>query len=161
MKTRKELTDATGLYRVGEKVLGMIERGERPLEPHEAEAFARALNIDTRTFYDDPDGTQLDRLEQAVAVIAAREERAQEDRDAILALLAKQDQILIDIGGLLAQQTQILSEMQRVASGLPTDEALRLVTEGARQLEDALAAQAERGAASASQDERRRLAGEG
>jgi transcriptional regulator with XRE-family HTH domain len=133
MKTRKELTDAAGLHRVGDKVLGMIERGQRKLQPHEADAFAQALNIDARAFYDDPEGTQLDRLEQAVADIRRREENAQTDRDAIKALLAQQSQILRDISDLLARQDAILLEMQRVAAGLPADSTLRTLNQRLRE----------------------------
>jgi transcriptional regulator with XRE-family HTH domain len=161
MKTRKELTDAAGLKRVGDKVLGMIERGQRQLEPHEAEAFAQALNVDVRTFYDEPDGTQLDRLEQAVADITRREVRAQEDRDAITALLAQQSKILLDISGLLARQEHILREMQRVAHGLPDDENLRMLNDAARQLTELAQAgpAAPSGSEAAPADSHRRAAG--
>lgn len=137
MKTRKELTDAAGLHRVGEKVLGMIERGQRKLQPHEAEAFAQALNIDARSFYDEPNGTQLDRVEQALVDLAQRDDEANEVREAILALLDRQSDVLRDIAGLLARQDSILEEIQRVVSGMPGDETLRLLAQAGITLRDA------------------------
>lgn len=142
----------------GTQELGRLERGALPLTEIRRRSLAEILDVPERWFTDETlrladfparQTSQLDRLEQAIAVITQREERAQEDRNAIIALLAKQDQILTDIGGLLAQQTQILKEMQRVAAGLPSDEALRLLNEGARQLSDASQAeQAKRAAQS-------------
>jgi transcriptional regulator with XRE-family HTH domain len=133
----------------------------RQAKDYELEWIAAACGVPLSFFSGDiatdPSPAQLDRIEQALAVVTHREERAQQDRDAILKLLAKQDQILEDIGGLLAQQTLILTEMQRVAAGLPSDEALRLLNEGARQLSDASrVAQAERAAQSAAHAETHR-----
>lgn len=140
MDTPKALADAAGLARVGDKVIGQIERGNRRLLPHEGEAFAQALNIDARTFYDDPEGTQLDRLEQAIADIARREDDASQEREGIRALLAQQSNILKDIAALLARQDQILAEIQRVVAGMPEDETLRLLLAAGVNLRAAAAA---------------------
>lgn len=89
---------------------------------------------------------QFDRIEQALAGLVQREEKAKEQRDAIQALLARQDQILADI---------------RRATSEHAD-AAALLNEGAQQLLDAaLAEQASPDAQSADQAESRRRRAEG
>src|SRR4051812_29872155 len=63
MKTRKELTDRAGIPRLGPATLGKIERGERPLGPHEAPLLARAVEVPVAYFYEsDGNESQLDQV---------------------------------------------------------------------------------------------------
>jgi transcriptional regulator with XRE-family HTH domain len=139
----------------GTQELGRLERGVLPLTEIRRRSLAEILGVPEAWFVDatlDLAGYTgemgLAGIQRSLDAILQREERAQDDRDAIMALLAKQDQILTDIGSLLTRQTQILTEMQRVAEGLPSDEALRLLNEGARQLEAAQALREARAAQS-------------
>jgi hypothetical protein len=54
IETRKDLTDLVNLPRFGPAVLGQIERGERVLYEHEAEALAHVLPVDADFFYEAP-----------------------------------------------------------------------------------------------------------
>jgi transcriptional regulator with XRE-family HTH domain len=141
--TQVDLAELFAAKGHGTQELGRIERGALPLTEIRRRTLAEILNVPERFFQDEQidlrdadapaSGSQLDRLEQAVADIRRREENAQTDRDAIKALLAQQSQILRDISDLLARQDAILLEMQRVAAGLPADATLRTLNQRLRE----------------------------
>jgi transcriptional regulator with XRE-family HTH domain len=141
--TQVDLAELFAAKGHGTQELGRIERGALPLTEIRRRTLAEILNVPERFFQDEQidlrdvdapaSGSQLDRLEQAVADIRRREENAQTDRDAIKALLAQQSQILRDISDLLARQDAILLEMQRVAAGLPADSTLRTLNQRLRE----------------------------
>jgi hypothetical protein len=73
IEQRKALTDLLHLPRFGPAVLGQVERGERALYEHEAEALADVLPVDADFFYEAPGTpTQLDRIETLLERIAER-----------------------------------------------------------------------------------------
>jgi transcriptional regulator with XRE-family HTH domain len=73
IEKRKDLTDRVNLPRFSAALLGQIERGERALYEHEADALAHVLPVDADFFYEAPVGaTQLDRIEALLERIAER-----------------------------------------------------------------------------------------
>ncbi len=141
--TQAELAELFAAEGHGTQELGRLERGALPLTPIRRRSLAEILDVPERWFVDKSlsladykpgPPAQLDRLEQAVANLDRRHDTASEEREAILALLARQDSILADIAGLLARQETILLEMSRVADGLPDDENLRMLNAAAREL---------------------------
>jgi transcriptional regulator with XRE-family HTH domain len=142
--TQVDLAELFAAKGHGTQELGRLERGALPLTDIRKRTLAEILDVPERFFEeehldltdvaDDVPHTQLDRLERTLAEIMRREERAQADRDAITALLAQQSGILSQISDLLVRQESILLEMQRVASGLPADDTLRVLNERTREL---------------------------
>jgi transcriptional regulator with XRE-family HTH domain len=169
--TQVELAELFASKGHGTQELGRLERGVLPLTEIRRRSLAEILDVPEHWFEDDAEllpgrsggseEPQLTRIEHAVADITRREERAQQDRDAITALLAQQSKILLDIAGLLTRQEEILTEMQRVAKGLPGDENLRMLNDAARQLTELAQAgpAAPSGSEAAPADSRRRAAG--
>lgn len=148
-ETRDALTGELELPNFGAGTLGRVERGERHLFPHEAEAIARALAVDVSSFYAEPQtDTQLDRIERALAELQQRAQEAHEEREAIMVLLD--------------QQEQVLRDLTRVAGQLPSDARLDVLNEEIDQLVAAReAAEAERDASSTRSAGTRRRAGSG
>jgi transcriptional regulator with XRE-family HTH domain len=117
-KQRKPVTDLAGVSRFGDATLGKVERGERMLQPHEADALARVLHVDPAAFYEQPATAQLDRIEEAVN--AGREDRTVAV-DAIQELLQRQSRVLANI-------ERLLRDMQVVAAGMPTGRSVDALT---------------------------------
>lgn len=144
--TQADLAEKFASKGHGTQELGRLERGALPLTEIRRRSLAEILEVPERWFVDETltvadykpgPSTQLDRLEQAIADIAQRETDAHQEREGIMALLAQQSQILADIAALLTRQDEILAEIQRVVAGMPDDDALRLLNEGAAQLTEA------------------------
>ena len=109
-----ELAKRINTAKLGAKNIGKIERGERALEEHEAPLFAAALGVPVEFFYEDAGEAgalpQLDRIE-------ARLDEANEERSAMRQLISHQN-------GLLARQSEILTRIEGLVAGLPTQEEL-------------------------------------
>ena len=128
---RKTLTDAADLPRVGPATLGKIERGERHLFPHEADAFARVLGVDRGFFYEDD---SADPASSHLGEIAGLIDR---NADMLREAIAQAAEERRQIRDLLATQAEILREIRRVVAGMPEDETLRLWDQAVRQLAEA------------------------
>jgi hypothetical protein len=59
---RPDLAAQLRLPRFGEKVLGQVERGERPLYEHEAVELARVLGVEAEWFYGSPPAGALQEI---------------------------------------------------------------------------------------------------
>jgi hypothetical protein len=121
IEQRKALTDLLALPRFGPAVLGQVERGERPLYEHEAEALAHVLPVDAEFFYEVPEAQPTETAPPALG------EQVAQILTELQALRAREQdmQALIDRQNAnLAAQTRILERMQ-TALGLtapPVDE---------------------------------------
>lgn len=131
IEQRKALTDQLDLPRFGEKVLGKVERGERELYEHEAEALAKILPVNAAFFYETPaeamapETSQLDRIEELL-------HRAQGDREAMEGRIAQQNANLLTQTQVLEQIVAALADLPAVAVGL-ADLLQRLEADDSRQ----------------------------
>jgi transcriptional regulator with XRE-family HTH domain len=105
MERREDLTDLVNLPRFSAALLGQIERGERVLHEHEAEALARVLPVDAGFFYETPEGRadestppdlgeHIARIFEELQALRAREQDMQTLIDRQNANLAAQTRIL-------------------------------------------------------------------
>jgi transcriptional regulator with XRE-family HTH domain len=109
MEKRKDLTDRVHLPRFSPALLGQIERGQRVLHEHEAEALARVLPVDADFFYATPE----ERRDEGA--FASQLERIQLDIDKQNELLDQQAKLLAE----LRDVVKILPAIQKVLEALP------------------------------------------
>jgi transcriptional regulator with XRE-family HTH domain len=107
IEKRELLADLVNLPRFGPAVLGQIERGERVLYEHEADALARVLPVDADFFYETPDSETVETPELGAHIARIFEElqalrRREQDMQT---LIDRQNENL-------AAQTRILERMQ-------------------------------------------------
>lgn len=115
--------------RFSAKTIGRVVRGERDLEPHEADWLAKVLHVPVDTFFQDPpplpdDAERLDRVEMQLDDIVTRlahlEEMVTEGLEQLeRALNARTDALLPGIRELLevAQATQAAAQTQTAGTG--------------------------------------------
>jgi hypothetical protein len=119
LKRGKDLTDLVNLPRFGPAVLGQIERGERVLYEHEAEALAHVLPVEPEFFYEVPEAQPTETAPPALG------EQVAQILTELQALRAREQdmQRLIDRQNAnLAAQTRILERMQ-TALGITAPDA--------------------------------------